>query len=87
MARNLLHFSLHLLSNKTSIIIKQRRLDGKQRDSIVLFQLFREDFGNCRKTKSNQFIADINSPVDRSELVGGMTPSSGKALQSVAKRW
>lgn len=37
MARNLLHFSLHLLSNKTSIIIKQRRLDGKQRDSIVLF--------------------------------------------------
>lgn len=39
MAAKLLHLSVHLLSNKTSliIIIKVRRLDGKQRGRMVLF--------------------------------------------------
>lgn len=52
MAAKLLHYGLHLLSNTSIIITTLRRLDGKQCDSLMLFKLFPEVFGNSRKAKT-----------------------------------
>lgn len=47
-----LHYGLHLLSNTSIIITTLRRLDGKQCDSLMLFKLFPEVFGNSKKAKT-----------------------------------